>query len=104
MLLFFLAFGDALRIANMFNTDGSDQDILGGNGFIDGFMYIYSQATGNFGLTDEGVVDYNWTNGIVVLSSYFNLIVMMNLIIAVVSDSFQRFLDSSNQALLKTQA
>lgn len=96
LLVGFLAFGDSLRKLQDYDTDADDGSFIdnvlfydGDARMFDGFMYIFAQALGGYDPT-TGSIGASFTLFLIFLSAFFNCIIMMNLLIAIISDSFAR--------------
>jgi len=105
-----IAFGDALRRINSVDVEhDSDSGFVQGytsaygTNIFDGFLYIFSQSLGNY---DPTAGNYSWFLSFVLIniSAIFNCIIMMNLLIAVISESFTRVNDASQQASYREYA
>ena len=97
LLLTFIAFGDAIYNINTSN----DSPFISG-GYIGSIVYIYRMSLGDF-MLDESAGDignvattYIWV--LFLLCTIFNLIIMLNLLIAIISESFARINEEKEQA------
>ena len=108
MMVFFIvlsvtiaAFGDAFLRISMANEDTQDEsgnDLRFTTSFVDSVIFTYRMVlgdfdTGAFGNVATGVVMLFWF-----LCTVFNMIVMLNLLIAIISDSYARVAAISEQA------
>ena len=66
-------------------------------GFFDGLIYTYRMILGDFNTTDFGNVAAPVVMILFLLCTVFNMIVMLNLLIAIISDSYARVTASSEQ-------
>jgi hypothetical protein len=101
LLITIAAFGDSfLRIATA-NPDEEDEE--GNNprfttGFIDSMIYTYRMILGDFDTGNFGHVATPAVMILFLLCTIFNMIVMLNLLIAIISDSYARVNGISQQA------
>ena len=84
LLLTFVAFGDAFY--NISNANA--EPLYEGGTFIGGVTYVYRLVLGDFDTTAFGTVavPLMWT--LWLLCTVFNMIIMLNLLIAIISESF----------------
>ena len=98
LFLTLMTFGDAMLQISQSNAvikqhyykdKQSDIEFIKG-GWIGGFLYIYQVALGDFDTSKFGeiAVPYVWL--FFLLCTLVNLVIMMNLLIAIISDSFSR--------------
>lgn len=107
MFLTMVAFGDAMRSISTSNEDvldesGNSSQFVGS--YVDSITYTYRMVlgdfdTGNFGLV---AVPYVWI--LFVLCTVFNMIIMLNLLVAIISESFARINEVSTQASYQEKA
>ena len=104
LLLTFVAFGDALRSISSVNPPDSIDD-LGQTvqyqfitTWFDGVMFVYRMVLGDFDTTAFGVVAVPYVWILFILCTLFNMIIMLNLLIAIISESFARINEVSDQA------
>ena len=95
LLITVAAFGDSfstIALGNA-NTDG----LVFTTGFFDGLVYTYRMILGDFDTTEFGNVATPVVMGLFLLCTIFNMIVMLNLLIAIISDSYARVTANSEQ-------
>ena len=87
LLLTFIAFGDALYSISTSNI--GDSEFISG-GFLGAIAYVYRMVLGDFDTDSFGevAVPYVWV--LFLLCTVFNMIIMLNLLIAIISESFSR--------------
>jgi hypothetical protein len=95
LLLTITAFGDAMYQVSSSNKPGSN--FIEG-GLWSGVIYEYLTALGNFDTSNFGTISvfYVWT--IFLISTVVNMIIMLNLLIAIISVSFDKINSVSDQA------
>jgi hypothetical protein len=108
MIFGIAAFGFTLSRINAFNeyhneTDESFIPDIRDNTYFDGFMYIFAQSLGGYS-SDSGYYAQNLVLSLIVLSAMINCIIMMNLLIAIISDSFARVNSYAPQAAYREKA
>ena len=81
------AFGDSLLTLSYGNPEGEDRFI---HGFVDSLIYTYRMILGDFDTGAFGQVAQPLVMGMFLLCTVFNMIVMLNLLIAIISDSYAR--------------
>ena len=95
-----IAFGQAMFIlAN--NNSGDDKFI---SSFFDGVFFAYRMSLGDFDVTKLGSVYLYLVFIMFVLSTLFLSIIMLNLLIAVISDTYARVEASALNTMYKTMA
>ncbi len=94
MLLTIVAFGDAMRSISTSELE-KDQFI---SDYIHLFTYVYRMVLGDFSSDDFGSIarPYMWI--LFVLCTVINMIIMLNLLVAIISESFAKINEVSVQA------
>lgn len=96
-----VAFGDAFQSIARANTgmdeDGGDSYVFT-SGFVNSFMFTYTMILGDFDTSDMGIVGTWLTLFFFFLCTIFNMIIMLNLLIAIISESFTRINENSDPA------
>jgi hypothetical protein len=97
------AFGDAflrISLANKITVDesGAEVDNIFTKDFIDSIIYTYRMVLGDFDTSTFGEVATPLVMFLFLLCTVFNMIVMLNLLIAIISDSYARVANISEQA------
>jgi hypothetical protein len=102
LLLTFVAFGDAVYNIQLGNT--AEDPIYEGENFIGGVAYVYRMVLGDFDTTGFGncAVPLMWV--LFILCTVFNMIIMLNLLIAIISESFAAINEVSQQASYQEKA
>ena len=77
-------FGDAFLTISMGNRL-EDKFV---DGFMDSFSYTYEMMLGNFDTNNFGSVDVYTVWFLFYMFSYLDMIIMLNLLIAIISDSY----------------
>mmetsp|Transcript_5253 Transcript_5253/g.3978 ORF Transcript_5253/g.3978 Transcript_5253/m.3978 type:complete len:167 (+) Transcript_5253:1350-1850(+) len=85
LLLTFIAFGDALYSINTSNI--ADERFIEGS-WIQSVFYVYRMVLGDFALDDVGQVAQVYVYILFIMCTVFNMIIMLNLLIAIISESF----------------
>ena len=93
LLLTFVAFGDA-----MYNINTSNQSEFIEGGYLGSIAFVYRMVLGDFDTGNFGsvAVPYMWI--LFLLCTVFNMIIMLNLLIAIISESFARINEEREQA------
>ena len=93
LLLTFIAFGDAI-----YNINTSNNVEFVDGGYIGSIAFVYRMVLGDFdtGSFGEVAVPYMWI--LFLLCTVFNMIIMLNLLIAIISESFARINSEKEQA------
>jgi hypothetical protein len=94
-LIAIAAFADAYLAISRGNMVEEDQFLTGP---VDGLIYIYKMCLGDFDLDGMGQVARPLAIVLFLLCTIFNLIVMFNLLIAIISDTFRIVNENSVQA------
>lgn len=94
LLLTFVAFGDAVYYINKSNTEG----FIGGDNYIFGILFIYRMVLGDFATNEFGSNAVYLMLILFVFCTVFNMIIMLNLLIAIISESFARINEEKDQA------
>jgi hypothetical protein len=71
---------------------------------IDSVLYIYRMILGDFDTTSFGTVSVTYVWILFLLCTVFNMIIMLNLLIAIISESFARINSVSVQASYQEKA
>jgi hypothetical protein len=95
LLLTFTAFGDSMRQISSSNPEG--KDFIDGT-FFTGIAFIYRMVLGDFDTNGFGEIAVGYVWILFILCTVFNMIIMMNLLIAIISESFAQVNSSSEQA------
>mmetsp|Transcript_33927 Transcript_33927/g.24970 ORF Transcript_33927/g.24970 Transcript_33927/m.24970 type:complete len:301 (-) Transcript_33927:33-935(-) len=103
LLIGLIAFGDTFLCIARGNAD------YGGNVFTDNFVgsiiYVYNIILGGFDIGDyEDSIAYLLVVSIFILCTVFNMIVMLNLLIAIISESFANVNSNATQAMYQEMA
>lgn len=85
LLLTFVAFGDSMRQISTSNTP--DKDFINGT-FLTSIAFIYRMVLGDFDTNEFGEVAVTYVWILFILCTVFNMIIMMNLLIAIISEAF----------------
>jgi hypothetical protein len=83
LLLTFIAFGNAI-----YNINTSNMEPFIDGGFIFGIAYVYRMVLGDFDTTAFGEVSVTYMWILFITCTVFNMIIMLNLLIAIISESF----------------
>ena len=94
LLLVTVAFGDSFKVMNVSNRDneafiGNSDDPTFGN-FIRSVFYSYRIGLGDFDTDDFGSVGAVYCQTLFVISTVMTTIIMLNLFIAIISESFDK--------------
>lgn len=106
MLILFItivAFGDSLLKISLANNyiDGGEPFI---GSFVESIEYTYLLTLGDFSLDNFGNVSVWLVWTLFILCTVFNLIVMLNLLIAIISETFGAVTSNADMAAYKVQA
>lgn len=93
-----LAFGDAFQSLAKTNKNSENEDDVFVSGFIMSFLYTYRMILGDFDTDDIGSTCTNLVLLFFFLCTVFNMIIMLNLLIAIISESFNRINENSDPA------
>ena len=94
LLITIAAFGDSfLRIAV---ANSADTQFI--SGFVDSMIFTYRMILGDFDTGSLGNVAQPVVMSLFLLCTIFNMIVMLNLLIAIISDSYAKVMSLSQQA------
>ena len=102
LLITIAAFGDSfLRIAvanvNVIDPDTKEETVnIFTTGFFDSMIYTYRMILGDFDISGFGEVATPLVMILFLLCTIFNMIVMLNLLIAIISDSYAKVTSLSN--------
>ncbi|CDW71666.1 wd-40 repeat protein [Stylonychia lemnae] len=101
LLITIVAFGDSfLKIANA----NQDTEKRFTTGFIDSIIFTYKMILGDFETDKFGDVAVSLAMTLFLLCTIFNMIVMLNLLIAIISESFARVNGMAEQAVYQEMA
>ena len=109
LLITIAAFGDSfLRIAvantNYIDPDTKEETVnIFTTGFIDSMIFTYRMILGDFDTGAFGEVAVPLVMILFLLCTIFNMIVMLNLLIAIISDSYARVTNLSHQTTYQTR-
>jgi hypothetical protein len=95
-----LSFGNCFFILA---RNGSGDLFTGGN-YFRAFLYTYRQALGDFDTNDFSPKDKNYLQFLWVLSTMITLIIFLNLLIAIMGDTFDRVQETAENNMLKELA
>jgi hypothetical protein len=95
LLLTFIAFGDAIHCIN--SSNAVEEDRFTGEGWLDSIFWIYRMALGDIMLDNIGNVSRSYVYILFILCTVFNMIIMLNLLIAIISESFGKINAISEQ-------
>lgn len=101
LMLTFVAFGDSFRQISSSNAEGDD--FIGGTIFT-AITYIYRMVLGDFDTNAFGSVAVGYVWVLFFLCTIFNMIIMLNLLIAIISESFAEVNSVAQQASFREQA
>lgn len=88
------AFGDSFLALSLGNKEESERFTTG---FTDSLIYTYRMILGDFATDEFGSMAPVVVLVFFLVCTIFNMIVMLNLLIAIISDSYARVTNSSNQ-------
>lgn len=97
LLLTFIAFGEAIQSI-------SDQTSENFTGYLGGVGYVYRMVLGDFGVEDFEIRAPVFMWVLFILCTVLNMIIMMNLLIAIISESFANINSVSKQANYRERA
>jgi hypothetical protein len=88
LLVTIAAFGNSMLVLSLGNSPDSEQRFIGG--FVESLTFTYRLVLGDWdtGAFGETAVPLVWI--LFLLCTIFNMIVMMNLLIAIISETFAR--------------
>lgn len=92
LLLTIIAFGDSLLSISYGNQESERFT----TGFIDSIIYTYRMILGDFDTSAFGSVATPLVMILFLLCTIFNMIVMLNLLIAIISESFAKVTSKSD--------
>lgn len=101
LLLTFIAFGDSLSQISSSNPEG--KDFINGS-FFTGIAFTYRMVLGDFDTNAFGEIAVGYVWILFILCTVFNMIIMMNLLVAIISESFAQVNSQSEQAGYQEQA
>ena len=101
LFLTFIAFGDSMRQISTSNTP--DKDFINGT-FLTSIAFIYRMCLGDFDTNAFGDIATGYVWILFILCTVLNMIIMMNLLVAIVSESFTRVTANSIQASYREMA
>lgn len=102
LFLTFIAFGDAMYNINTSNTE--EKQFINYGGYLGGTLFVYRMVLGDFDTEQFGDValPYMWI--LFLLCTILNMIIVMNLLIAIISESFARINAEKDQASYQEKA
>jgi hypothetical protein len=93
LLLTFIAFGHAMYMISL----GNEEPFIEGD-FFYSIFYTYRMTLGDFDTTAFGNVATGYMTALFILCTVLNMIIMLNLLIAIISESFAKINEVSKQA------
>lgn len=102
LMITFAGFGDAFKVMSLANENADDQYV--GGGFFHALFYTYLIGLGEFGLDNFGQVGIAFCYFLFILNTLFTTIIMLNLFIAIISDSFASINQQGVQASFREKA
>lgn len=111
LLLTIVAFGDAFKTISQGNPALTQAQIDAGepelrfvaDGFFGSFFYVYNMCLGDFS-TDFGEIQVGLAFFLFFLCTMFNMIIMLNLLISIISESFARIAENLKSAAYQERA
>jgi len=101
LLLTFVAFADSIRQISTSNEP--ENDFINGT-FLTSVAFVYRMVLGDFDTNEFGEVAVSYVWILFILCTVFNMIIMMNLLIAIISESFANVTIVSEQASYREMA
>ena len=101
LLLSIAAFGNWFYILARNNKEYPD---FAGNSFLNSFLYSYIQALGQFDTTVFVGTDKHMYFCIFFLNTMISMIVMLNMLVAIMGDTFDRVMDTAESSMYKELA
>mmetsp|Transcript_19002 Transcript_19002/g.13799 ORF Transcript_19002/g.13799 Transcript_19002/m.13799 type:complete len:251 (+) Transcript_19002:4679-5431(+) len=103
LMIGLVAFGDS------FATIASGNEDIGAyvftSGLFDSILYVYLIILGGFDIADyDGAINYVLAMTLFLLCTIFNMIVMLNLLIAIISESFAKVNSNAKNATYQEKA
>mmetsp|Transcript_20406 Transcript_20406/g.20128 ORF Transcript_20406/g.20128 Transcript_20406/m.20128 type:complete len:318 (+) Transcript_20406:1341-2294(+) len=98
LMLATIAFGNAFYILGRNSPDGEN---LAGDNFIDALIFSYKMGLGDFLTDDFGTRDEEILWIFFLVNTLIVLIVLLNLIIAIMGDTFDRVQETQEKSMLK---
>src|SRR5205823_6610948 len=94
LVLSIVAFGDAMYQISKLNKpklegEETDPQFVGG-GFITSIIYVYRMVLGDWDTTNFGDIATPYVMILFLICTLFNLVIMLNLLIAIISESFAK--------------
>ncbi len=104
MVLFitFIAFGDALLQISRGNKKG--EGFIDNNSYVMSLLFVYRMVLGDWDTGALGKVALPAVWILFVLCTLFNMVVMLNLLIAIIGETFNRVSTNSVQAAFQQMA
>lgn len=96
-----MAFGDSFKVMSMANIEG--KEFIAG-GLIESLFYTYLIGLGEFNLDDFGQVGKTYCTVLFLLNTILTTIIMLNLFIAIISESFDKINSQGAQASYREKA
>lgn len=105
LLITIAAFGDSLLTISLGNNfDGNDESFPFTTDFVDSLIFTYRMILGDFDTSAFGDVSTAMVMILFLLCTIFNMIVMLNLLIAIISDSYARVTANSELTTFQERA
>lgn len=103
LLLTLTAFSDSISVISQASED---ENLVFTRGFFTSIIYTYRIALGDFSFDDFNNAQYSSQLGVglLLLCTLFNMIVMLNLLIAIISESFAKVNNNIVQAVYQEKA
>ena len=101
LLLSIGAFGNWFYILARNNTEYPD---FAGSSFLNSFLYSYIQALGQFDTTVFVGTDKHLYFTIFFLNTMISMIVMLNMLVAIMGDTFDRVMDTAESSMYRELA
>jgi len=103
LLIGLVAFGDSFLSIAHGNADIGA--VVFTTGFVDSIIYVYNIILGGFDTSEyEGSINYILVMILFLLCTIFNMIVMLNLLIAIISESFANVNSNAKNATFQEMA
>jgi len=101
LLVALIAFGDTFLVISL----GNDEENQFTSGFINSIIYTYCVILGGFDPADyDNSIAYIFVMTLFLLCTVFNMIVMLNLLIAIISESFANVNSNAKNAMYQEMA
>jgi hypothetical protein len=93
LLITVAAFGNTFSVISKGNEslpNAEKDNLVFTAGFLDGLLFTYRMILGDFDTTGFGEIAVGTVTTLFILCTVFNMIIMLNLLIAVISDTYER--------------